>query len=113
MNNAEEKIQREIKSKGAQKDREREERLLTSTEGHREEEITTSFFRIQESGFIWALKCANGVSAIQFNNMTESCWVLHRAHLIRGCNAILLRIEKSGFCRRSRRIHTVHMQCLL
>ena len=47
-----EKIERK-KSRGAQKDREREERLLTSTGGHREEEVTTSFFRIQGSCLIW------------------------------------------------------------
>lgn len=67
QNNAEEKDRgkdtERNKSKGAQRDREREERLLTSTEGHREEEITMSFFRIQESCFIWA-------SFIKMNTLT-------------------------------------------
>ncbi len=59
QNNAEERteekgqIKKEIKPKrGTRRQRKRGKTLLTSTEGHREKEVTMSFFRIRESCLI-------------------------------------------------------------
>ena len=62
QSNAEEKdvgkrgqIERNKIKRGTKRQRKRGKTLLTSTEGHREKEVTMSFFRIQESSLIWAL----------------------------------------------------------
>lgn len=48
-------IERKKTKRGTKRQRKRGKTLLTSTEGHREKEVTMSFFRIQESSLIWAL----------------------------------------------------------
>lgn len=46
--------ERKKTKRGTKRQRKRGKTLLTSTEGHREKEVTFSFFRIQESCLIWA-----------------------------------------------------------
>lgn len=98
------------KSKGAQKDRKRGKTLLTSTEGHGEKEVTM-FFRIHKSCLIWAW-------CVSFNK--NSCFPFYLSVQLLRCQQCVFifsffkdRLDEqenlSGFCRKSRGIHTAHM----